>query len=361
MNGRNGSRSKRGKPLQTAHKSSKSSISFDAFYEDAFGSERWKSLRKALVALPSKVAVWNKYCQLSCEDVAREHKLQVEQGIEEITVREGKSSAKLKLLKPLADSAASGSVDAAVEGGSLLLLDQPPRDDRGITAYYLLDPASAMIVEQLQVEGHHKVLDLCASPGGKSVCIGQFLTSVGELTSNEQKADRCARLRRNLEEHIPDNSFVWSVSQRDGTTWYNPCAYDRVLVDAPCSSERHVMHQPGGLATWSAATSHELSKLQTALLLRALEAAAVGGLVLYSTCSISPLENDGVVEDALRRTRVGVSVEPTVLPVGEATRQGWIVLPDVCANAGPMYCARLRKVTEQRVDESSSSESSDGD
>jgi 16S rRNA C967 or C1407 C5-methylase (RsmB/RsmF family) len=347
------------------------SLSFDAFYEDVFGTNRWKTLRRALLAVPVKVAVWNKHCQLLLDDVATENQLEVlhratdqqQEGSDDenksATAGRNEPSSSPYLLTVLRESPTSEA--RATDSTDAQLLAQPPRDKRGIAAYYLLDMASAMIVEHLRVEGHHKVLDLCASPGGKSVCIGQFLSSVGVLTSNEQKPDRCARLRRNLEEHIPESSFTWAVSQRDGTTWYNPCMYDRVLVDAPCSSERHLLHQPGGISTWSAATSLENARIQTALLLRALESAVVSGVVVYSTCSISPHENDGVVEETLRRTRCGAAVVMTRLPVGEATRLGWIILPDVCANAGPMFCATLRKTAEHRVDSSSSSSQSSSD
>jgi 16S rRNA C967 or C1407 C5-methylase (RsmB/RsmF family) len=69
-----------------------------------------------------------------------------------------------------------------------------------------------------------------------------------------------------------------------------------------------------------------------------------GGRVVYSTCSISPLENDGVI-DKLLKSRTGLfAVVPVREEQGEATRHGWILLPDVCG-CGPIYFAVLQKLT----------------
>lgn len=279
-----------------------------------------------------KVAMWNRMCKLSMDAVM--------EGLRVV------DSPTLRLF-------------AAPEDAPEGLIEQPPMDEINTPAYYLLDYASTMIVEQLQVDSFHKVLDLCAAPGGKSIAIAQALSPMGELTSNEQKADRCARLKRNLHDFIPPNSCVWQTTQRDATTWHSPEMYDRVLVDAPCSSERHLMSQAGGTAEWTEEVTIELARTQGTLLLRAVEAVKVGGIVVYSTCSISPHENDKVIEYAQARTRCHVEVLPTKLIVGEPTALGWIVLPDVADGWGPMYCCTLTKVASLRP--LSSSEDDDDD
>lgn len=88
-----------------------------------------------------------------------------------------------------------------------------------------------------------------------------------------------------------------------------PGGYDRVLLDAPCSSERHIIHahvkaSAGGriadeMARWRRGTSKSLAKVQVDLLMTALRAVKVGGRVMYSTCSIDTGENDGVIDKML--------------------------------------------------------------
>lgn len=307
-------------------------VSFETYYVGVYGA-RWAALKRAMMKPSTKVAMWNRFSKLPKDSVMSD-------------LRELPSTA----LQLFTSQAVQEGSDASL-GVEHVLLDQPPRDEIGTPAYYLLDYASTLIVEQLQVDGFHKVLDLCAAPGGKSIAIAQALSPQGELSSNEPNRERAHRLRRNLQEHIPPNSCIWQVSQRDATTWHSPEAFDRVLVDAPCSSERHVMNQPGGTAEWDLQVTHDLAKVQGALLLRAMEAVKVGGVVVYSTCSISPVENDDVVTYALARTRCHMERRKTELQIGEATAMGWIVLPDKTPGYegfGPMYCSSFVKVASQR-------------
>ena len=78
-------------------------------------------------------------------------------------------------------------------------------------------------------------------------------------------------------------------------------AFDAVLVDAPCSSERHLLHDPQEMATWTPKRTKQNAKRQLDILLQAIFAARPGGRLLYSTCSISPVENDDVVEKLLKK------------------------------------------------------------
>lgn len=320
--------------------SKKNRTSFDSYYQSVYGS-RWPSLKRALMQPTTKVAMWNRFTRLPQDTVV--------EGLTEVPSRLlSLYSASINASPLVQDGENEGAVRASDVS---VALDQPPRDEYGTPAYYLLDHASAMIAEQLQVDGFHKVLDLCAAPGGKSIAIAQFLSPQGEIHSNEPNKERATRLKRNLHEHIPQNSCIFNVTQRDATTWHNPEAFDRVLVDAPCSSERHLMHQPGGTAEWNLQVTHDLAKVQGTLLLRAIEAVKVGGIVVYSTCSISPVENDDVVAFAMDRTRCHIERRAVELAFGEPTKFGWIVLPDKTPGhegTGPMFCASFVKVASQR-------------
>ncbi|KAG5470648.1 hypothetical protein LSCM1_01894 [Leishmania martiniquensis] len=382
----------------------------DEYYGDIYG-ERWPALRAAMVEMPRKVALWNRFCQVPFAEAT--------QGLSRV-----EPNRLVQAFQPSQEANAAGSYVTASRGsggqdeaeeqeealiaapGGLLheggIIAKPPIDAFGIKAYYLLDYASAHVVEQLQVGAFDTVLDMCAAPGGKSIAIAQFLSPDGSLTCNEARADRCARLRRNLQEHLPVNYVPWRTTRRDGQTWYNPEAFSRVLVDAPCSSERHLLQQSGGsplsLREWSEETTAELAALQRMLLQRAIETCRVGGRIVYSTCSISPMENDGVVGEALQRTRCEVKVvRPSVdavagaatatvappktagdtgkanapgaeacapqtpLALGEATAYGLLLLPDTCHGWGPMFFCVLEKTGRHKRSTSSSSDDGDDD
>lgn len=345
---------------------------FETFYSSLYG-KRWPALRAAMVPTPKKAALWNRFCQVPFSEVTR--------GL----ARVDETSITQAFQRPPA-----GEGDNGTDGAELI--DKPPIDEFGVKAYYLIDYASACVVEQLQVGPFDTVLDLCAAPGGKSIAAAQFLSPDGSITSNEARADRCTRLRRNLQEHVPPSYVPWRVVQRDAQTWHDPAAYTRVLVDAPCSSERHLLHQSGGgqvsLREWSEESTKAMAALQCSLLQRAFETCSEGGRVVYSTCSISPYENDGVVTEALRRTRCEVrvvtpgsvpvpgvseaevapsgstsSVSPTTsqssAALGEPTTYGRLLLPDVFHGWGPMYFAVFEKVAQHRRCSSSSDDSDD--
>ncbi|KPA84835.1 hypothetical protein ABB37_01307 [Leptomonas pyrrhocoris] len=352
---------------------------FEEYYSEIYG-ERWPTLRAAMTVVPRKVALWNRFSQVPFEEATR--------GLVRVDAR-----SLTQAFQPASVAGKEHSQETTIsseskeDGPEDSIIDKPPIDAFGIKAYYLMDYASAYVVEQLQVGSFDKVLDMCAAPGGKSIAIAQFLSPDGSLSCNETRADRCARLRRNLQEHIPVNYVPWQATQRDAQTWYDPAAYTRVLVDAPCSSERHLLQQSRGaplsLGEWCEETTMELAALQRVLLLRAVETCAVGGRVVYSTCSISPLENGGVISEVLRRTRCQVRVVktssctssaaaagatsaaegPSPPPVlGEATAYGRLLLPDTTDGWGPMFYCVLEKIGEhKRMGSSSSEDESDGD
>lgn len=136
---------------------------------------------------------------------------------------------------------------------------------------------------------------------------------------------------------------------------YEPSTYDRVLVDAPCSSERHNLQTNFEFSMWSDVNSRANANLQKKLLLSAAQTVIPGGIVVYSTCSMSPLENDGVVDEVLsicsqhKQLKVEVvNVQFTNHPLAEmfnfrTTRNGILVLPSQTKNWGPMYFCKLQR------------------
>ncbi|TKA44320.1 hypothetical protein B0A54_05063 [Friedmanniomyces endolithicus] len=264
-----------------------------------------------------------------------------------------------------------------------------------LMTHWNLDAASALVASMLNVQPGDSVLDLCAAPGGKSIALAQGLwpdlhadarTPQGEITGrlvcNEADGKRQKRLAENLNSYLPPQLFKQGhlVATKVVATHFSSAmnglltgsGYERVLVDAPCSSERHIIHaslkarQSGNtapeMANWRAASSKRLAKTQVELLMTALRVAKVGGRIMYATCSIEPTENDGVVEKMLalvekeRKKGVAWTVQlelrmDDVLAGqleewAERTKYGWMVLPDHPGGGrwGPLFFAMVSKV-----------------
>jgi 16S rRNA C967 or C1407 C5-methylase (RsmB/RsmF family) len=211
---------------------------------------------------------------------------------------------------------------------------------------YSLDEASLYPVKNLAPKAGEKIADLCASPGGKSLGSIFALGGEGSWTCGDLSPARVKRLRAVFKNCLPTEVLARvRVVQGDSSRWglRFPENFDRVLVDAPCSGERHLLESPQEIARWSLKGSKRLSVRQHALLCAGFDALVPGGRIVYSTCSISPVENDGVIEKLLKSRPDRFRVLPVSEPSGEATEHGWILLPDTCG-CGPIYFSVLEKL-----------------
>ncbi|NCC65533.1 MAG: RsmB/NOP family class I SAM-dependent RNA methyltransferase, partial [Spirochaetia bacterium] len=189
----------------------------------------------------------------------------------------------------------------------LQALEQPRESvalSDGLLKNYYMDEASILAAKALSVQSGDSVLDMCAAPGGKTLVIASSLQGTGTLISNDRSSARRARLHQVITDHLDEpwrNNIV--VTGHDASRWalYEQEAYDKILLDAPCSSERHVISDPKALSLWSASRPKHLAIMQFAMLASALEAVKVGGQILYSTCSINPMENQMVLEKLAKK------------------------------------------------------------
>ena len=229
-------------------------------------------------------------------------------------------------------------------------------EDNGLLKPYYFDMASAAAAAALGVSQGDSVLDMCAAPGGKTLMLAITLCGTGSLTSNDRSSARRKRLKDVIETHLPpalrENI---NVTGHDSTKWglFEQDVYDRILLDAPCSSEEHVLKSPAHLKRWSQSRTKQLSIQAHAMLAAAVEAVKPGGTIIYSTCALSPLENDGVIAKLLKKRSDRVSVNRIDLLkidqafvkslVAEETEYGLHILPDKNGGYGPIYMARLIK------------------
>ncbi|MAE74392.1 MAG: RNA methyltransferase [Bdellovibrionaceae bacterium] len=219
------------------------------------------------------------------------------------------------------------------------------KQNQDVKQVYELDLASVLVAKQLQIQPDHLVLDMCAAPGGKSLV--QIFESEAQAhwVLNDLSKARVGRLKRVIREYIPaDRSDRVRVTNFDASRWglHQAGHFDRVLLDAPCSGERHQLESPGQLEKWTQSSSKRLHTRQVALLCAGFDSLKPGGRIVYSTCSIAPLENDRVVEKLVKK-RPDVDVQVAEADFGEKTDLGWQILPDHCDGYGPMYFSVIQK------------------
>lgn len=157
-------------------------------------------------------------------------------------------------------------------------------------AYYVQEPSAMCAVPELRLNGNERVLDLCAAPGGKTTQIAARLQG-GVLVANEINSDRYNVLKSNLERCGVKNAVVLNKSP-DYLAEIFENYFDKILVDAPCSGEGMFKKEPNAVPEWSAENVKKCALRQKEILACADKMLAVGGRLVYSTCTFAPEEDE---------------------------------------------------------------------
>jgi len=160
--------------------------------------------------------------------------------------------------------------------------------------YYLQEPSAMAVVEALQVRPGLRVLDLSASPGGKATQIASALDGSGLLVANEINTSRVKALGENLERWGVRNAVVLNETP-ERLAGHFGATFDRVLLDAPCSGEGMFRRRPDARREWSPAHVAACAVRQERILEQAAQLLVPGGLLVYSTCTFAPEENEARV------------------------------------------------------------------
>ena len=163
--------------------------------------------------------------------------------------------------------------------------------------YYIQDPSAMSVVPYMEIRPFDRCLDLCASPGGKSLQMADRLKTEegGILLSNEFIMERAKNLSKNVERMGYSHVAVSSSSAEELEAQF-PAFFSRILVDAPCSGEGMFRKNPEAIADWSLEKVSQCAGLQREILDHALGMLREGGLLAYSTCTFSEEENEGMRE-----------------------------------------------------------------
>lgn len=170
--------------------------------------------------------------------------------------------------------------------------------------YYLQDPSAMAPAELLAPRPGERVLDLAAAPGGKTTALAALMEGRGLLVANEIKNSRLGHLVQNVERWGAGNVVIVNETPERLADHFGPF-FDRVLVDAPCSGEGMFRKDMGARRDWSPEMVAGCAVRQRNILRVAARLVRPGGLLLYSTCTFAPEEDEGVVGEFLDRQAEG--------------------------------------------------------
>ena len=175
------------------------------------------------------------------------------------------------------------------------------------------------------------VLDMCASPGSKTTQIAEHLNEKGIVMANEVVNSRINTLVANIKRH---GSITPIIVHHDGR--FIPkvpvSGFDKILVDAPCTGSATTRKNPDVWNKWLPSGGRTLHKLQLELLIRAINLAKPGGKIVYSTCSLDPVENEAVIAEILRKFDY-ISLVPSSDSMKKIpSREGFVEWPNLDDN-----------------------------
>ncbi len=165
--------------------------------------------------------------------------------------------------------------------------------------YYIQEPSAMAAGEILDPQPGERVLDLCAAPGGKTSHIAERMKQQGFLVTNEIYPARAKILSQNVERMGIKNAVVTNEAPARLAERF-PGYFDRVMVDAPCSGEGMFRKDPQACGEWSLENVVQCAARQLDILKSAGEMLRPEGRLVYSTCTFSPEENEGVISRFLQ-------------------------------------------------------------
>ncbi|CAD6998442.1 unnamed protein product [Ceratitis capitata] len=252
----------------------------------------------------------------------------------------------------------------AYEMGNCSDFKFPKRCLTGVLSHYLMDGASVLPPLLLDLKKGDRVLDACAAPGGKSLIMLQTLYP-DILICNDIQESRLNRIRKVMQEYIFDYKENWenkrvALSQCDAKFLDSYDSFDKILVDVPCTTDRHSLlkNENNIFKTTRVKERLRIPELQANILSNCLRLLKPGGSLVYSTCSLSPVQNDGVVHMALQKAFNEHGITATVKDLSFIIRYledifrfehpkdmkyGQMVIPYLPANFGPLYFSKLTR------------------
>ncbi|NOZ80248.1 MAG: RsmB/NOP family class I SAM-dependent RNA methyltransferase [DPANN group archaeon] len=163
--------------------------------------------------------------------------------------------------------------------------------------FYIQEAASMIPPLVMDPRPGETVLDMCAAPGSKATQIGMYLKNEGTLVANDYTGIRMQSLGINLQRCGLTNSVATLMEGR----WFKGHQFDRILVDAPCSGTGTIRKSLKTLRIWNPNMVRRISGQQRQLLESAYQNLKPGGVIVYSTCTLEPEEDEGIISWLLHK------------------------------------------------------------
>jgi 16S rRNA (cytosine967-C5)-methyltransferase len=218
-------------------------------------------------------------------------------------------------------------------------VDQLPGFNEGLVS--VQDTAAQLAAELLEAQAEHRVLDICAAPGGKAAHILENHSQIKELIAVDIDESRMRRVTENFQRlGLQAKLIVGDASNPEA--WWDGKPFDRILLDAPCSASGVIRRHPDIKLLRRPEDIPALQQLQKKILLAVWPLLAPGGVMLYATCSVFKQENEQQIQAFLAEHADSVEI-PIDSTWGFARSHGRQILTGESAMDG-FYYARLRKL-----------------
>jgi 16S rRNA (cytosine967-C5)-methyltransferase len=210
------------------------------------------------------------------------------------------------------------------------------------------DAGAQLAAKLLDAQSGMRVMDACAAPGGKTGHLLEYTPDLAELSAIDVDAERVARIDENLR-RLGRRAHVQVADVREPATFWDGRPFDRILVDAPCSSTGVIRRHPDIKLLRRPTDIPSFAALQEQILRAAFGMLAVGGRLVYCTCSVLPQENEEVLERLLSSDPTArVAKLPTagsLVPGAVDKKIGIQLIPGSRAGTDGFYYACLEKTT----------------
>lgn len=250
------------------------------------------------------------------------------------------------------------------EMGNISTFRNPRKTLTGTFSHFMMDGASILPPLALNIKPGEIVFDACAAPGGKSLLMLQ--THMPKLlVANDVQESRVNRIKSIMNQYIYDFDSKWNkhrciIRQEDARITSEYGGFDKVLVDVPCTTDRHAVNENDNNIFKPTRVKERLRmpELQAAILTNCIRLLKPGGSLVYSTCSLSPIQNDGVIHMALSNAFKEHGITMTINDLSLAMqplesifkfenpkglKYGQMVIPFLPANFGPMYFCKMTR------------------
>lgn len=230
--------------------------------------------------------------------------------------------------------------------------------------FYLQEPSAMAPVAALDPQPGERILDIAAAPGGKTTQIASLMKDQGLLIANDPHPQRVYGLAQNLERWGAKNAIITQEKPRKLAEHFG-AYFDKVLVDAPCSGEGMFRLHPSERKQWTENFVQRCARRQDEILWYAAKLVRPGGILVYSTCTFSPQENEGRIAQFLTAREDFQITEIKPLSDLSSGRPAWIngpenliqtrrIWPHLSKGEGH-YIARLKRNPGDKVEKQASS------